>query len=60
MVSIGISKILCGCSNHPALGFGALSLTGRVPNCQLGWSQFESGRARFSLLTIKYIEIYNN
>lgn len=26
---------------------GALSLKGRVPNCQLGWSQFESGRARF-------------
>ena len=26
--------------------FGALSLNGRVPNCQLGRSQFESGRAR--------------
>ena len=24
----------------------ALSLIGRVPNCRLGWSQFESGRAR--------------
>ena len=24
----------------------ALSLIGKVPNCQLGWSQFKSGRAR--------------
>ena len=27
----------------------ALSLIGRVPNCRLGWSQFESGRARLIL-----------
>lgn len=25
----------------------ALSLIGRVPDCQSGWSQFESGRARY-------------
>ena len=27
--------------------YRALSLIGRVPNCQLGLSQFESGRARY-------------
>ena len=32
----------------------ALSLIGRVPNCRLGWSQFESGRARHILL-ISYV-----
>ena len=76
MVSIGISKILCGCSIHPALEFQrpqlfvlffritrALSLIGRVPNCQLGWSQFESGRARctnkIKVLNISCIGIYS-
>ena len=36
----------------------ALSLIGRVPNCRLGWSQFESGRARlvlFLLILIKKV-----
>ena len=35
----------------------ALSLIGRVPNCRLGWSQFESGRARICQKK-KYI-LYN-
>lgn len=31
---------------HEGFLIRALSLNGRVPNCQLGRSQFESGRAR--------------
>ena len=33
----------------------ALSLIGRVPNCRLGWSQFESGRARESYALKEYV-----
>lgn len=35
----------------------ALSLIGRVPNCQLGWSQFESGRARLKKYKNTYKKI---
>lgn len=33
----------------------ALSLIGRVPDCQLGLSQFESGRARVNFNILFYI-----
>ena len=39
--------------------YRALSLIGRVPNCQLGLSQFESGRARKSVYNLSaIIELY--
>ena len=58
-----IFKIIGRCSSHLAfvkVYLRDLSLIGRVSNCHLEGSQFESGRSRFIKLIKWHNKIYNS